>query len=122
MSASGGRGPGPALAGEAKRLHPLAAQEGSMRKAKNHSSGDAVAGNGLIDRRALLGRGDALQKAGLRILCVVALTTIVSLPARAQGYPVKPVTFITPAAAGNSPDVVTRLVAARLTQLWKYSL
>jgi tripartite-type tricarboxylate transporter receptor subunit TctC len=93
-----------------------------MRKAKNHSSGNAVAGNGLIDRRALLGRGDALQKAGLRILCVVALTTFVSLPARAQGYPVKPVTFITPAAAGNSPDVVTRLVADRLTQLWKYQI
>lgn len=89
-----------------------------MRKAKNHSSGDAVAGNGLIDRRALLGRGDALQ----RILCVVALTMFVSLPARAQGYPVKPVTFITPAAAGNSPDVVTRLVADRLTQLWKYQI
>jgi tripartite-type tricarboxylate transporter receptor subunit TctC len=29
------------------------------------------------------------------------------------------VTLITPAAAGNSPDVVTRLVADRLTQLWK---
>ena len=72
-----------------------------MRKEKDHSSGDGVAGYGLINRRALLGRGDALQ----RILCVVALTMFVSLPARAQGYPVKPVTFITPAAAGNSPDV-----------------
>jgi tripartite-type tricarboxylate transporter receptor subunit TctC len=50
------------------------------------------------------------------------LTTSVSLPARAQGYPVKPVTFITPAAAGNSPDVITRLVADRLTQLWKYQI
>ena len=28
-------------------------------------------------------------------------------------------TFITPAAAGNSPDVVTRVVADKLTQLWK---
>lgn len=40
-------------------------------------------------------------------------------PAQAQDYPVKPVTLITPAAAGNSPDVVTRIVADRLTQLWK---
>ena len=28
-------------------------------------------------------------------------------------------TFITPAAAGNSPDVVTRIVAEKLTQIWK---
>jgi hypothetical protein len=75
-----------------------------MRNEKTHSSGDGVTGNGLIDRRALLGRGGAF----LRILCVMALTMFVSQPARAQGYPVKPVTFITPAAAGNSPDVVTR--------------
>ena len=39
--------------------------------------------------------------------------------AQAQDYPNKPVTFITPAAAGNSPDVVTRVVADKLTQLWK---
>lgn len=39
--------------------------------------------------------------------------------AQAQDYPDRAVTFITPAAAGNSPDVVTRLVADRLTQLWK---
>jgi tripartite-type tricarboxylate transporter receptor subunit TctC len=37
----------------------------------------------------------------------------------AQDYPSKPVTFVTLAAAGNSPDVITRLVADRLTQLWK---
>jgi tripartite-type tricarboxylate transporter receptor subunit TctC len=40
-------------------------------------------------------------------------------PAAAQDYPSKPVTFVTPAAAGNSPDVITRLVADRLTRLWK---
>lgn len=39
--------------------------------------------------------------------------------AQAQDYPNKPVTLITPAAAGNSPDVVTRVVADKLTQLWK---
>jgi len=41
------------------------------------------------------------------------------VPAQAQDYPTKPVTIITPAAAGNSPDIVTRLVADRLTQIWK---
>jgi tripartite-type tricarboxylate transporter receptor subunit TctC len=39
--------------------------------------------------------------------------------AQAQDFPSKPVTFVTPAAAGNSPDVVTRVVADKLTQLWK---
>jgi tripartite-type tricarboxylate transporter receptor subunit TctC len=43
-------------------------------------------------------------------------------PAQAQDYPAKPVTFITPAAAGNSPDVVTRIVADRLTQMWKQQI
>ncbi len=37
----------------------------------------------------------------------------------AQEYPAKPVTLITPAAAGNSPDVIIRLVADGLTQAWK---
>ncbi|HTS40531.1 MAG TPA: tripartite tricarboxylate transporter substrate binding protein [Xanthobacteraceae bacterium] len=50
---------------------------------------------------------------------VVALT---SLSAQAQDYPTKPVTFITPAAAGNSPDVVTRVVADQLTQIWKQQI
>src|SRR6516162_9810389 len=114
--------PHPAFsAGEAKRYHhfgSLPAGERSMRKEQNRSSGDDAPGNGLIARHALPGRTDLL-KAGLRILCVVALATFASLPLRAQGYPVKPVTFITPAAAGSSPDVITRLVADRLTQLWK---
>jgi len=52
----------------------------------------------------------------------VAAAVIASLPAQAQDYPIKPVTFITPAAAGNSPDVVTRIVADRLTQMWKQQI
>jgi tripartite-type tricarboxylate transporter receptor subunit TctC len=58
-------------------------------------------------------------------LCVAAIVTIAlaaSLSAQAQDYPGKPVTFITPAAAGNSPDVVTRVVADRLTQIWKQQI
>jgi len=50
-----------------------------------------------------------------------AIAVILAVPAAAQAddYPSKPVTFVTPAAAGNSPDVVTRLVADKLTQMWK---
>jgi tripartite-type tricarboxylate transporter receptor subunit TctC len=53
-------------------------------------------------------------------LLLAGLLTAASVaPVAAQDYPTKPVTFVTPAAAGNSPDVITRLVADRLTQLWK---
>jgi tripartite-type tricarboxylate transporter receptor subunit TctC len=55
-------------------------------------------------------------------VCIAAIAIVASLPAYAQEYPTKPVTFITPAAAGNSPDVVTRVVADRLTQIWKQQI
>ena len=55
-------------------------------------------------------------------VCVAAIAMVASLPAYAQEYPTKPVTFITPAAAGNSPDVATRVVADRLTQIWKQQI
>ena len=54
--------------------------------------------------------------------CVAAIVMVASMSAHAQDYPTKPVTFITPAAAGNSPDVVTRVVADRLTQIWKQQI
>ncbi len=52
-------------------------------------------------------------------LLVSVLLALASVPADAQEWPSRPVTFITPAAAGNSPDVVTRIVAEKLTQMWK---
>jgi len=60
-------------------------------------------------------------KSCLQIL-VLVVAALMSLPAQAQDYPTKPVTFITPAAAGNSPDVVTRVVVDHLTQLWKQQI
>ena len=62
---------------------------------------------------------------GFSVACAGAIVAIVlaaSLPVQAQDYPAKSVTFITPAAAGNSPDVVTRVVADRLTQIWKQQI
>ena len=44
------------------------------------------------------------------------------LPRRPRIIPTSRCTFITPAAAGNSPDVVTRIVADKLTQLWKQQI
>jgi tripartite-type tricarboxylate transporter receptor subunit TctC len=49
---------------------------------------------------------------------VAAIALLASVSVQAQDYPNKPVTLITPAAAGNSPDVVARIVADRLTQVW----
>ena len=57
-------------------------------------------------------------KLGLAATLVVAA----GAPAHTQDFPTKPVTFITPAAAGNSPDIVTRIVADRLSQLWKQQI
>ena len=60
--------------------------------------------------------------AGYRVGWVATVVVLASLSAQAQDYPVKPVTFITPAAAGNSPDVVMRVAADRLTQIWKQQI
>lgn len=51
----------------------------------------------------------------LTFACIGAALTV---PAQAQDYPTRPVTFITPAAAGGSPDVITRIVADKLSQVW----
>lgn len=58
----------------------------------------------------------------VRALTLAAAATIAGSGAQAQDFPNKPVTFITPAAAGNSPDVVTRIVADKLTQMWKQQI
>jgi tripartite-type tricarboxylate transporter receptor subunit TctC len=66
-----------------------------------------------------------MPRSRFNVLCVTAiaaLATAANPSAWAQDYPTKPVTFITPAAAGNSPDVVTRVVADRLTQIWKQQI
>jgi tripartite-type tricarboxylate transporter receptor subunit TctC len=64
-----------------------------------------------------------MRRPRLNLLCLAAAAGLAAYPsAQAQDYPTKPVTFITPAAAGNSPDVVTRVVADRLTQIWKQQI
>jgi tripartite-type tricarboxylate transporter receptor subunit TctC len=54
-------------------------------------------------------------------LIAVAATALAVLagPAQADDWPSKPVTIISPAAAGNSPDIATRVLADRLTHIWK---
>jgi tripartite-type tricarboxylate transporter receptor subunit TctC len=62
------------------------------------------------------------KRSTMTFWCAAAMALALSAPAQAQDYPNKPITFITPAAAGNSPDVVTRIVADKLTQLWKQQI
>jgi tripartite-type tricarboxylate transporter receptor subunit TctC len=59
---------------------------------------------------------------GFKMWSIAAIAMFASPAAQAQDYPTRPVTFITPAAAGNSPDVATRIVADRLTQIWKQQI
>lgn len=58
-----------------------------------------------------------MNKLALAAGCIAAFAALHS--ASAQDYPTRPVTLITPAAAGNSPDVATRVVADKLSQMWK---
>jgi len=55
----------------------------------------------------------------MTVFGAAAALALTASAAPAQGFPTKPVTFISPAAAGNSPDVVTRIVVEKLSQLWK---
>lgn len=48
---------------------------------------------------------------------VVAIAA--TMPALGQGYPARPITIITSSPAGGGPDVILRVVADRLGQLWK---
>ena len=60
-----------------------------------------------------------MRRLASRIMLAGFLAVGAGAPVAAQDYPTRPVTFVTPAAAGNSPDVIIRLTADRLTQLWK---
>lgn len=60
-----------------------------------------------------------MKRSRMTFWCAAAVALALGAPAQAQDFPSKPVTFITPAAAGNSPDVVGRLVAEKLSQMWK---
>ena len=57
----------------------------------------------------------------MKMLLVVgafAALTWLGAPPFAQSYPVKTVRYVVAFAAGDSPDIVARLVADRLTRLW----
>jgi len=59
------------------------------------------------------------ERSGITLCAVVIVAMIASASAHGEDYPTKPVTIISPAAAGNSPDIAARVLADRLTQIWK---
>jgi tripartite-type tricarboxylate transporter receptor subunit TctC len=56
----------------------------------------------------------------MKMLLVAAAAVVLSWSAVsfAQTYPVKPVRYLIPFSAGDSPDIVGRLLGERLTQMW----
>jgi len=53
----------------------------------------------------------------LTIACVWLLA--ISIAAQAQQYPNRPVAIISDSAAGSTPDAVLRVIADRLSQIWR---
>ena len=59
---------------------------------------------------------------GSRFGTSLALASVVAtfaIPAHGQSYPVKPVRFVLPFAAGSAVDVLARVYAQNLAELWK---
>jgi tripartite-type tricarboxylate transporter receptor subunit TctC len=65
-----------------------------------------------IDRRAF----------GGMMVSALATGLVGSRPAQAGDYPSRPVSLIVPVGAGGGPDVVARIVADRLGQIWRQQL
>lgn len=58
------------------------------------------------------------MKAGLNVLATMALVSVMQ-PAAAQQFPNKPIRYVVAFAAGDSADIVARLMGDRLSRLWE---
>lgn len=55
-------------------------------------------------------------------LCLGATAVLVAGAAQADPWPTRPVTLIVPFAAGGSTDVLGRVIAQKLSEIWKQSV
>jgi tripartite-type tricarboxylate transporter receptor subunit TctC len=62
--------------------------------------------------------GRQVQGLAIGALALLALIAGAAPPVLAESYPTKPVKIITQAPAGSGPDVILRIVAGGLTQVW----
>jgi tripartite-type tricarboxylate transporter receptor subunit TctC len=53
---------------------------------------------------------------------LVAASACATVPAYSQAYPARPVRIVVPFAPGGATDIVTRIVATRLTEAWGQSV
>ena len=53
------------------------------------------------------------------IIAVLSVAAAFAVPAHAQNYPVKSIRFVLPFAAGSAVDVLARVYAQNLAELWK---
>src|SRR5229473_6410499 len=60
-----------------------------------------------------------LRATTLRVICTLALTTLVALAANAQTYPSKPIRIIVPYAAGGAVDIIARIIGQPLSEQLK---
>ena len=60
------------------------------------------------------------MKQRISVLATVALASVFVIvqPSQAQQYPTKPVRYVVAFAAGDSPDIVARLVGDKLSRIW----
>jgi len=59
-------------------------------------------------------------KPGSRVLTIACVWLLaISTATQAQQYPDRPVTIISDSAAGSTPDAVLRVIADRLSQIWR---
>jgi tripartite-type tricarboxylate transporter receptor subunit TctC len=52
------------------------------------------------------------------VACAFAVLSWTGVPSHAQSYPAKPVRYVVAFPAGDSPDIVARLVADRMSRMW----
>ena len=57
-----------------------------------------------------------MQRVSLRVLLAAGITLCLWSPGVAQSWPQRPVLVVVPQPAGNSPDVLCRVIADRLSR------